>query len=154
MLKEGMKTMTKHISDNKMKHIHSVAEYMYEHANEHDLDSEEMYMLGLLHDVGYIKGHTGHTKNGAEIAKQIGVNPRLVYAIENHGMNLNKLENVTPELILLVRADLQINHLGEFVGYEKRLHNVKMVYGETSMQYTRVLGTIEYLKQNGWYKMK
>lgn len=144
--------MAKHISDNKMKHIHSVAEYMYDHADEHGLNNDEMYMLGLLHDIGYIRGHKGHMQNGAEIAKQIGVNANLRYAIENHGMDLSKLEKVTPELVLLVRADLQIDYLGEFVGYEKRLSNIKIRYGEASIQYKRVLGTIDYLKQNGWYK--
>lgn len=144
--------MEKHISDNKIKHIHSVAEYMYEHAHEHGLDRDKMYMLGLLHDIGYVRGKNGHMQNGADMVKQIGINENIAYAIENHGMDLSKLDKVTPELILLVRADLQVDYLGKFVGYEQRLNNIKARYGETSIQYKRVLGTIEYLKQNEWYK--
>lgn len=125
---------------------------MYQHAEEHGLNKDDMYVLGLMHDIGYIRGRTGHLKNGGEIAENVGINEKLVYAIENHGMNLSELEFVTQELILLVRADLQINHLGEHVGYDMRLNNVRLHYGESSTQYKRVLGTIDYLKQNGWYR--
>lgn len=140
------------ISDNKMKHIHAVAEYMYQHAEEHGLDKDEMYVLGLMHDIGYIRSHVGHLQNGREIATQVGLKENLIYAIENHGMNLDELELVTPELILLVRADLQISHTGEYVGYAERLKNAKEHYGAKSMQYKRVMGTVVYLQKTGWYR--
>lgn len=140
------------ISNNKIKHIHAVAEYMYQHADEHRLNKDEMYVLGMMHDIGYIRSHIGHLQNGGEIATQVGLKENLIYAIENHGMNLEELEVVTPELILLVRADLQISHTGEYVGYAKRLENAKEHYGVKSIQYKRIMGTVMYLQKTGWYQ--
>lgn len=136
------------MSDNKTKHVHAIAEYMYEHAPEYGLDPDEMYVLGMLHDIGYIRGKTGHSENGADLLKQMGINERFTYAILKHGADLRKIK-VTPELLLLVTADLQIDYEGEFIGYEARVAGVRLRYGEDSIQYKRVAGTVEYLEEHG-----
>ena len=136
------------LSNNKIKHAHAVAEWMYLHAHEYNLDPERMYVLGLLHDIGYLRGKTGHANNGAEITSKIGLDHEMIYAIKNHGMDLRYLE-VTPELLLLVRADLQIDYEGDFIGYEARIGGIKVRYGEDSIQYKRVAGTYAYLKEKG-----
>ena len=47
----------KMIPDNRMEHMHGVAEYCYKHATDdfYKLDRTHMYILGLLHDCGYIQ---------------------------------------------------------------------------------------------------
>ena len=34
--------------------MHGVAEYMYAHAEDRGLNKDSMYLLGLLHDIGYV----------------------------------------------------------------------------------------------------
>lgn len=135
-----MYTQHNHIRDNKMRHIHSVAEWMYDHAHEYNLNPEEMYVLGLLHDIGYLRTKTGHATIGAHILKSTGLDRRFLYAIENHGTDLHDVK-VTPELLLLKRADLQINSAGDFVGYTARLKDLKTRYGANSTQYKNAFGS-------------
>ena len=41
------------INENKKKHMFGVVQFMYEQAPKYNLNPEEMYTLGLLHDIGY-----------------------------------------------------------------------------------------------------
>ena len=130
-----------------MKHIKTVAEYMKKHAWEHGLDGDKMYVLGLLHDIGYICRKPNHAKNGADLLRQMGFSEEYCYAVQNHSCNLKNTSVITPELLLLLRADLQVNHKGELVGYKSRLASIKEKYGEDSIVYKNVIGTIEELKK-------
>lgn len=139
------------LSENKIKHVHAVAEYMYDHAKEYDLDPEKMYIVGLLHDIGYIGTKKGHSEYGADLLARIGFDERMSYAIRNHGSDLSTID-VTQELLLLVKADLQIDYEGEFVGFEARIEGIKIRYGEESNVYKRVKGTEKYLREKGEIK--
>ena len=44
----------KKINENKKKHMFGVAQFMYEQVPKYNLNPEEMYILGLFHDIGYI----------------------------------------------------------------------------------------------------
>lgn len=70
-----------------MAHNIGVAEYMRENAEKYGLPADEMYVMGLLHDIGYIKQHKGHEEYGAELLETMGLKPRYVYAIKYHGLN-------------------------------------------------------------------
>ena len=51
-------------------HSKGVAEVMYELANE---NKAEMYLLGLLHDIGKLGGFKNHEKNGAKLLVHMGL---------------------------------------------------------------------------------
>ncbi|MBR0384343.1 MAG: HD domain-containing protein [Eubacteriaceae bacterium] len=58
---ELLSTKEFRISEERIRHMHGVAEFMYKRAKDYKLDAEEMYLLGLLHDIGYIQGfEEGH----------------------------------------------------------------------------------------------
>ena len=59
--------MAKRIDDNRIKHMHGVAEYMYNNAEKYGLNKEQMYVLGLLHDIGYVKEKAGHEQYGGDL---------------------------------------------------------------------------------------
>lgn len=50
--------------------MHSVAEYMYRNAKKYDLNPEEMYILGLIHDIGYLKDRLDHEVHGARLLEK------------------------------------------------------------------------------------
>ena len=74
----------KKIDDERISHIHGVAEYMYCHAGDFGLDDEEMYVLGLLHDIGYIGGEEGHEHFGGDLIESLGM-VRFGRFISMHG---------------------------------------------------------------------
>lgn len=66
-----------HINRFKMAHNIGVAEYMRENAEKYGLPADEMYVMGLLHDIGYIKQHKGHEEYGAELLETMGLKPDM-----------------------------------------------------------------------------
>ena len=57
----------------------AVAEYMRENAYKYSLDKDLMYVLGLLHDIGYLKGRIGHEKYGYEMMQNIFGDTDYIY---------------------------------------------------------------------------
>ena len=57
------------ISQERIAHMHGVAEWMYTHAEEYGCENkDEMYLLGLIHDIGYLYGSKeDHEQKGAEL---------------------------------------------------------------------------------------
>lgn len=140
------------IRENKIAHIHRVAEYMYKHANEYGLSPEEMYILGLLHDIGYLKGATNHAVNGSELLQSVGYN--LHDIVMWHGktpamyMEAETTSEIPNELILLWIADLTIGPDGSELGFSERLEDVSNRYGVNSTQYKNAKETVDWLVSN------
>lgn len=138
------------IRDNKIRHMTAVANYMYEHAKDYGLNPEQMYTLGLLHDIGYLHGSVGHSSYGADMLSRMHLDDRFTYAIANHGEDLSLMFVVSPELKLLVEADLQIDSDGNFIGFEERLNQIRERYGDTSTQYIKTKSSMCYLLGRRW----
>lgn len=125
-----------HINENKVAHMVGVAEWMRERAEDYGLNPDVMYAIGLLHDVGYLQGRVGHEKRGGEILSAIGVDEDIRFAIAHHGENLRALQKeygkefITPELVLMVEADLSIDTKGYRIGFDKRIEDLKRRYGD------------------------
>lgn len=142
------------ISKNRILHMHGVAEYMYRHACEYGLDPERMYILGLLHDIGYIHTKYDHEKNGANMLKRVGyIDADLV---ENHGNNPADYINdfipsariIPKELVLLWEADMLIDSKkcpGEEITFGERLENVARKCGKDSIQYKNKKAKLDWL---------
>jgi len=139
------------IAKEKMAHMHGVAEYMYEHAEENGLIPDEMYILGLLHDIGYLYGSEGHEENGAALLHRMGFENH--WHVLWHGtspkdyLQYTSRENLPAELILLMEANMKIGLSGEEIGYENRLKEMANIYGLASEQYMLCEDTIQWLTE-------
>ncbi len=133
-------------------HMYGVAEWMYEHAEEYGcLNKEEMYLLGLLHDIGYIYGKDDHERKGARL---LGTETYYGRLIQAHGwtpqeyMDRNSCfaSEIPNEMILLWTADMMVDLTGTPVGFEARLKDIGDRYGIDSDAYRMCFETISWLK--------
>ncbi len=129
------------IPDERIAHMHGVAEWMYEHAEEYGLQNkDEMYILGLLHDIGYIYGKADHEQKGAEL---LGLDTYYGRFINYHGLTPQEymachgcLDSEIPnEMILLWTADMMVDMSGKAVGFKTRLEGIREKYGVDSHPY-------------------
>lgn len=150
--------MERIIPDERIRHMHGVAEYMYRNAEKHQLRSDQMYVLGLLHDIGYMNGKIAHEAFGANLIKSLGFEMDYVIAILWHGskpsdflaLTKKTAKNVPNEMILLWEADMHVNSKGEEVTYDDRLLDIRERYGEDSNEYKNCQEIIDFLKKNGF----
>ena len=144
--------MSGRLTHNKIKHSVSVAEYMSENATKYGLDREKMYVLGLLHDIGYLFGQRDHAEDGDRLLCEFGF-AKAKYAgfIALHGTNPFELkkqygDHISPVLFLLQQADMTVDALGNFVGFDIRLKDIGKRYGEDSKAYETAKAIVEYQK--------
>lgn len=149
------------ISKERIVHMHCVAELMYKYADQFDckyLTKEELYHLGLVHDIGYLNGKKDHEEKGAEL---FNPDSTMYHCIYWHGTTPQEYmkhygyaskDDIPGELILLWCADMMVvscgEHAGECVGYEGLLENIKETYGEGSRSYKICNDTIQWLLEN------
>ena len=120
------------IDDDRLKHIFGVARLMSQNAKKLGLDEKEMFMLGLLHDIGYEFGDIRqHNKLGGEFLKT--QNYRYYQEVMYHGIPNPPYNSV--ELDLLNYADLHITKQGEYVSMEDRLNDIGSRWGFDSEFY-------------------
>lgn len=141
-----------YINKYKMAHMIGVAEYMYDNALRYNLDSDQMYVIGLLHDIGYLNGRVGHEQYGANILNKMKLDDDMLFIIKHHGEKLTDIESeytpagITKEFILLMEADASVDKAGYRVGFDKRLQDIGEFYGLDSPAYETVKSNIEYIK--------
>lgn len=148
------------ISKDRIAHMHGVAEYMYAHAADYKLDPEEMYILGLLHDIGYIQGFKeGHEQYGAEMLFQKlplrGLSMKC--CIERHSQipqSFSWNSELCRKQYLLLEADMKIDGKGRYAGYNGRLKDIAERYGSESEVYKKCAKLIDWLINNEEVKHK
>ena len=115
--------------DNRMKHTMQVAHIMQQNAKSLGLDEENMFTLGMMHDIGYAfgDGATHHIK-GAEILEKQGY--KYFKEVRYHGMPTEEYSST--ELDLLNFADMQVTRTGDKVSLEERLAEIAKRNGEDS----------------------
>ena len=141
------------ISRERMTHMHGVAEWMYEHAEEYGCENkDEMYLLGLVHDIGYLYGNKEeHEQKGAEL---LGINTYYGRFVQAHGLTPQEYmdcygcfaSEIPNEMILLWSADMTVDLSGDAVGFEKRLENIGNRHGTDSEPYRKCKETMEWLE--------
>jgi len=120
------------IDNDRLKHIVEVAKLMKEKAEIVGLDKEEMFTLGILHDIGYEFGENNdHNFVGFEILDK--QNYKYANEVLYHGKPNSKYQSLA--LDLLNFADMHIDKSGEYVSYEQRLEDIKIRRGESSLAY-------------------
>ena len=133
------------LSDNKLRHVRAVAETMRETALANGMDADDadqMYLLELVHDVGYVCGATGHAQAGARMLALSG----YAYSeeVRLHG---RPVEHPSQALLMLWHADMSCDWQGRRVSYEERLKGVMERYGADSEQVRNAKGIIKMLEE-------
>lgn len=129
------------ISDERIAHSHGVAEYMYAHAEEYGLNPKKMYLLGLVHDIGYISGKQNHEERGADLLLSAGLSPNLVSAVCHHEERLSEIKPYpSKELLLLAEADMHV------MTYEQRLEDIAKRQGWNSKAFRTCEENVRYLR--------
>lgn len=135
------------IDDGRIKHIFEVAKLMKEKAESVGLDKEEMFTLGLLHDIGYEFGNgENHNVVGYNILKK--QNYKFANEVLHHGCP--NCEYKSKALNLLNFADMHIDLNGNYVTFEQRLEDIKSRRGENSLAYVNSKKIIDELQNIGF----
>lgn len=145
------------IKDDRLAHMVGVANYMYKNAKRYGLVPDMMYVLGLVHDIGYVSGQKDfHEAYGGYLLStcfKSDVKDDIFQIISCHNMtpeDYSKKYNKYPpkELVLLWEADMSVDLTGEDVGFDERLDSIASRYGKDSSVYLDCLRTVHWLKIN------
>ena len=150
-----------------MMHSYGVAKFMADWVMSHancNLSPDEMYVLGLLHDIGKIypsnlnteTGETlgnfyhnlykGHAVKGGELLQDLGFH--FAKEVMHHGHPEDAY--FSTKLLLLDLADLSVNGKGEVIPIKERVDDVGFRYGQNSEEYKRCFKVIDKLISNGF----
>ena len=137
------------ISDDRSKHMLSVARQCYKLAKESNLDEckcRELFVIGYLHDIGYEfcdkDSIVEHPDIGFSLLEStLGINLKCIRLHGNPDVIVNPskyglTDNELLQLKFLDIADLTVNATGEIVSVEDRLNDIKTRHGEDSVMYT------------------
>lgn len=131
---------------NRIKHSLAVARKMTEIGKNNNLNDEqleELFVLGLNHDIGYefASEILEHNIVGGNILKRN--NYKYWQEVYYHGNPYATYNSLY--LKILNEADMQIDKYGNDVGYEKRLEDIASRYGKNSIQYINAKKIIDIL---------
>ena len=131
------------MNENRLRHSFAVANKMVE-LNK-GKNSNEVFLIGYLHDIGYqfTDNRSQHNKVGGEILKNLGFT--FWKEIYYHGED--NCDYQSEYLDLLNSADMMIDSKGNDVGFENRLEDIKNRYGEQSIEYIKANNIIKRLRK-------
>lgn len=135
------------ISDDRLKHIMTVARNCYLIAKDKGMNEDECreaFITGFLHDVGYefSQKPSLHPITAANLLKNIN-SEKVITAIENHG-DPNAVQ--TSLLSVLNEADLKTDSKGNTVTVEERLDDIRSRYDINDDAYKNPKKVAELLK--------
>ena len=124
------------ISDDRLRHMLAVAKQCYKFAKEDGLPEEKarsLFTIGFCHDIGYefSKDADNHNIVGHQMIKNA-----FQYSCQEilqHGKPYDPAK--WKELEILNKADMTVSPQGKIVPYQQRLEEIKIRYGEQSLQY-------------------
>lgn len=119
------------LTQDRKKHIYAVAEFLKNYAISWNMprkDIEALFVLGLVHDIGYEflnkKHYTEHGKYGGLLLKRLGY--KYWKEVYYHGVANCKYKSKF--LDLLNWADMRIDGKGNLVSFEGRIQDVEKRY--------------------------
>lgn len=136
------------ITENRWKHILGVARKCKEFACKFKSNdgkfAEDMFLLGLLHDMGYefMESNAGHAAIGGEILKRN--NYKYWQEVFLHGDET--VEGMSDELFILNSADMSTGPSGENFTFEERLAEIAARFGKEADAYKKCVIEVEKLK--------
>lgn len=132
---------------DRLKHSIAVARKMVEIGKDNNLIEEnikDLFVLGFIHDIGYEFGNnSNHNLIGSDILKNNGY--KYWKEIYYHGKMQKTYKSVY--LDILNSADMQIDKLGNDVGFDKRLEDIKNRYGKDSSVYREAVLLVKNIKE-------
>ncbi len=128
--------------EKRLSHLLGVANLMKSHAREFDLDENEMFLLGFLHDVGYLFCDDDHERVGGNFLREQGY--KYWKEVENHGKVNCKASSAQK---LLNWCDMHVDLNGKFVTFEERLNDIAKRRGQNSLAYQKAEKIIEDLQK-------
>ena len=133
---------------DRLKHSLAVARKMVEIGNNNNLNDEqleELFVLGLNHDIGYefASEILEHNIVGGNILKKN--NYKYWQEVYYHGNPYTTYNSLY--LDILNQADIQIDKYGNDVGYKKRLEDIANRYGVNSIQYINAYKIVSIINQ-------
>lgn len=141
------------ITENRWKHILGVARKAKElalklHSNDEKY-AEDMFLLWLLHDVGYefMESNASHATVGGEILKRSGYQYWQEVALHSN----EAVENITDELFILNCADMMTGPSGEDFTFEERLDEIASRFGKDAASYKKCIIEVQKLKADARY---
>lgn len=149
LMQSNFSSQPKTLSQSKILHSMGVANFLYTYATSHYYDrktAQDLYLVGLLHDIGYLDNHTGiqHGEKGATILERNGYDKHYCDIIAHHGA---LTDVISEHQQLLWLADLCIDHQGNFIGYESRYNSICQRYSKTDYRRQNVASIIQELRQ-------
>lgn len=134
------------MDNDRLKHSLAVANKMVEigkSKNLNDNELEDLFLLGLVHDIGYQFGkNEDHNIVGGNILKNN--NYKYYKEVYYHGIPNSEYKSLY--LDILNTANMMIDKYGNDVGFDKRLEDIKSRYGEDSPVYLKCIELINELK--------
>jgi hypothetical protein len=137
------------ITNDRLKHLNEVAkrmrDYVAQHSEKFDCLPEDMYILGLIHDVGYafVDRQEDHASAAGEVLKTQGY--KYWKEVYYHGIPQNEYDSI--ELRLLNYIDITTGPSGDIVSVDERIEDIKERYGEDSYQATEAIKMAEIIRQ-------
>lgn len=133
---------------DRLMHSYKVALKMQEIGKKLQLDDNqinELFILGLNHDIGYhfTSDHHIHNKVGGEILKQS--NYKYWQEVYYHGDIQSEYQSLYLDILNL--SDMQIDKYGNDIGFTGRLIDIKNRYTEESNVYQKCKKLIKNLQQ-------
>lgn len=137
------------ISENKLKHMLGVARECRNLARQKNLSEDlcdAMFIMGLLHDVGYEDEEGSmHGSVSEELIRKFQKHiDNACDAISAHGL---AFENWDVFDEVLNTADMTISHTGEKISIEERLEGIKERWGSNSVHYKHACDVADKLKR-------
>ncbi len=136
------------MDENRSLHSLGVAKKMVEIGKSKGLSTamlNDLFTLGIVHDIGYQFGPGDmHQKNGGLVLKENGY--RYWQEVYYHGIIQNEYTSIY--LDILNQADMQIDKMGNDVGYTGRLEDIKSRYGDDSKVYTSCVNLVNFIKES------
>ena len=142
------------ITQNRWQHILGVArkckEFAYKFKPGDNKFAEEMFLLGMLHDMGYefIESNASHAAVGGQILQRSGY--KYYKEIALHGDET--VENMSDELFILNCADMSTGPSGEDFTFEERLNEIALRFGKDADAYKKCVVEVEKLKTDKRYE--
>jgi hypothetical protein len=138
------------INSSRWQHILGVARKAKDYATNfkpnEDKFAEDMFLLGMLHDMGYefSESNAGHAYVGGEILKRN--NYKYWHEVAQHGDET--IDNMSDELFILNCADMSTGPNGENFTFEQRLEEIATRFGTDAEAYKKCVVEVEKLKSD------
>lgn len=132
--------MRRLMTNRRARHIIAVAEMMRDIADDYpglELNGEQMYLLGFLHDIGYAftDVRNRHGIIGGQVLETAGYG--YAQEVANHGMPETSLPgSIGNAQRLLNLADMMTDSRGRHIDINERLSNIAQRYGFDSLEFS------------------